>query len=111
MRPAPFVVLMCLAGCAALPDGSRIQRLEESDVALAPSLPAGEARSLTQLNAQILREQDAARRDEQARAEAQRHYDSRLYWGLQFGPGPWGRHRDRWLWRPYLGIDLWGPWP
>lgn len=132
-RFRPFIVSIATAaltaGCATqLPDGSRIQRLPESapvapigPAAAAPAAPlnAEESRALTELNARILREQDEARRREEALA-FQRERDAQLYWGLGYGYGwPYGWHRGRhggwvwlgssWHWRPYWGVELWTP--
>jgi len=106
-----------LAGCATapLPDGSNIQRLPESSAAPAP-LSTEQAQALTELNARLLAEQDAARNREEALA-AQRQRDTQLYWGLNYGYGGWGHGRgrgwiwtgSRWAWHPRWGVELWGP--
>jgi hypothetical protein len=117
-------------GCATpLPDGSRIQRLPETSPAAPVTTPppapaplsAEESRALTELNARILREQDEARRREDALA-VQRDRDAQIYWGLGLGFGwPHGGHRGRhggwvwggghWFWRPYWGVEFWTPLP
>jgi hypothetical protein len=133
------IAALLVAGCAVLPDGSRIQRLPESAAAGSPAaapaasaspvppaapaapLSAEESRALTELNARILREQDEARRREEALA-MQREREAQLYWGLGYGYGwPYGWHRGRhggwvwlgssWHWRPYWGVELWTPLP
>jgi hypothetical protein len=100
------------AGCATgpLPDGSKIQRLPE------PAAPAAltpeEARRQTELNAQILREQNAA----QAREEhlAALRAAPPPYWGPSpFFDGGWVWAGHGWAWRPRWGVGLgWrGGWP
>lgn len=92
-----------LAACAGpLPDGSKIDR-SPAGIAETGALTPEQARRLEELNAQILREQDAARSREERFEAMQR---ARSSWEMQFGVGyPWP-HRHwhwtgiRWVWRP-----------
>lgn len=106
-----------LAGCAAPPDGSKIQRLPESP---APAtLSDAEREKLIQLNDRLLAEQEQARAREDALA-AQRAAPPPVSLGLNYGYG-WGRGwhggwgtgwfwtGSRWMWRPHLGVELWVP--
>lgn len=110
MRWLPLAALL-LAGCAALPDGSRIERLPAGAAASAPKLTPEEAQKLAQLNAQVLAEQNAAMA-RQAREEALRRVQQQMYFDLYYGPGWWGWH-DRWGHDPHwsFGLGWYGPWP
>lgn len=116
MRSTALPLLLmstALAGCATAPDGSRIQRMPQTEVA--PALTGEEARKLAELNASILADQERARQREEA-AAARRERDTRLYWGLGYGRGwhddraHWLWNGHRWVWRPRWGVELWGPW-
>jgi hypothetical protein len=118
MRSARFwltalsaVAALLLTACATtpLPDGSRIQRLAEPS-APAP-LTAEEATRLSELNAQILREQNAARVREE-RFETLRQVGPQPYvWPYFDGGWAWTGHG--WHWRPRwgLGFGWYGVWP
>lgn len=106
-----------LAGCATLPDGSKIQRLPESSAPM--SLSDDERQKLMQLNERLLAEQERTRAREEALA-AQRSAPPPASLGLGYGFG-WGRgwhggwgagwawNGSSWVWRPHLGVELWLP--
>jgi hypothetical protein len=118
MRPARVhltaltaVAALLLTACATtpLPDGSRIQRLAEP--AAPTALTAEEATRLSELNAHILREQNAARVREE-RFEALRQVSPQPYvWPYFDGGWAWTGHG--WHWRPRwgLGFGWYGVWP
>lgn len=99
-----------LAGCATtpLPDGSRIERLPATEVAVPPQLTPEQARELARLNAQILAEQNAAREREE-RLEAWRRASRRCeldlhYWRVwPYGTFGYGPH---WGWRPRWSLGF-----
>lgn len=113
-HPGWLALALALTGCATapLPDGSRIQRLPADEVAAkAPRLSPGEARRLTELNAQILEEQRAAR-EREAREDAWRRLQQQWALDLRYGdPGWYGWHG--WHRHPHwsLGLGWYWPWP
>jgi hypothetical protein len=101
---AVALLTVLAAGCATAPDGSKIQRLAEP-AAPAP-LSAEEAMRLTELNAQILRDQNAVRLHEE-RIEALRAAPPAYVWGPTpyFGAG-WGWGNPGWGWRTHWGVGF-----
>jgi len=111
---AALICIALLAGCTTmpLPDGSKIQRLPPDAVIAVPKLTPDEAQRLSQLNARILAEQDAARARE-AREEARRRAQQQWALDLNYGyPGwYWGGRHGRWHPGWSLGLGWYGPWP
>jgi hypothetical protein len=108
------LLALLVAGCATrpLPDGSRIERLPAASSAPAAVLSAEEQRQLTELNARILREQQAPQLHEQ-RLPALRHVPSPHGYGGPYLDGGWVWTRHGWAWRPRWGFGLgwYGAWP
>lgn len=115
--PIVAIVLAAAAaagGCATtpLPDGSKIDRLPGNDTPL--TLSPDEARALTELNAHLLKEQEAARVIEYEMWRS----GAPLFWGPAWGAYPyfdaaWAWNGHNWVWRPRwgLGFGWYGGWP
>lgn len=114
LRLLPPLASVLLAACSTtpLPDGSKIQRLTPDTAIATPALTAEEKQRLTQLNARLLAEQDAAIARE-VREEAWRRVQPYGTFDLYYGhPGwYWGGHRGRWHPGWSFGLGWYGPWP